>query len=190
MKKRKPSCAPYIVILLLAALLMVLVAFHTRGHILRYFYPLDYRVQVEAMAEEYELDPWLVFAMIRVESSFDARAESQAGACGLMQLMPTTAEWIAKTAGFELSEGEIWRSEINIRLGCWYINWLRDYYDGDMVAALAAYNAGMSNVDAWLADGLWDGELATRADIPFAQTRRYVGHVYESYDMYLRLYGE
>ena len=190
MNKNKPGCGPYIIILLIAALLLALTAFHFRGRILCYFYPLDYRAQVEVIAEEYEIDPWLVFAIIRVESAFDARAESHAGACGLMQLMPSTAQWITKTAGFEIGEGDIWLPKTNIRLGCWYIDWLRDYYGGDMVAAVAAYNAGMSNVDAWLAEDLWDGTLSAIGHIPFAETQRYVRHVYESYDMYRKLYGE
>jgi soluble lytic murein transglycosylase len=165
-------------------------AFYCREHLLRYIYPLHYRGQVEALADEYEIDRWLVFAMIRVESGFKARAESFAGARGLMQLMPATAGWIVETAGFDMTEADIWQPEANIRLGCWYIDWLRDYYDGDLVAGMAAYNAGMSNVDAWLAEGLWDGTLETLADIPFAETRRYISHVYESYDIYRKLYAE
>jgi soluble lytic murein transglycosylase len=174
----------------LAAVLLFIGAFHYRERVLRYFFPLDYRAQVEAMAEEYGLDRWLVFAIIRVESAFDARAESRAGACGLMQLMPSTAAWIVEMAGFEMTEDDIWRSEANIRLGCWYLDWLRDYYQGDMVAGVTAYNAGMSNVDAWIMDGLWDGTLDALSDIPFAETRRYVSHVYENYDIYRKLYGE
>ena len=190
MKKNKPGCGPYIIILLIAALLLALTAFHNRERMLRYFFPLDHREQVESIADEYEIDRWLVFAIIRVESGFDERAESRAGARGLMQLMPSTAEWIVEMAGFEIAETDIWQVEANIRLGCWYIDWLRDYYSGDMVAGVAAYNAGISNVNIWIEDGLWDGTLEKLSDIPFAETRRYISYVYESYDMYRKLYAE
>jgi soluble lytic murein transglycosylase len=105
-----------------------------------------------------------------------------------MQLMPSTALWIMKAAGFEMTEADIWRPENNIRLGCWYLDWLRDYYNGDLVAAVAAYNAGISNVDSWLEKGLWDGALETLSAIPFAETRRHIKNVYESYNMYRILY--
>ena len=191
MRKNKPGCGFYLLVFLLAALLLLAMAFfHNRERILHYFFPLDYREQVEAIADEYEIDRWLVFAIIRVESGFDSRAESRVGARGLMQLMPSTAEWIVEMAGFEITENDVWQVEANIRLGCWYIDWLRDYYSDDMVAAVAAYNAGMSNVNAWIEDGLWDGTLEKLSDIPFAETRRYVSYVYESYDMYRKLYAE
>ena len=190
MNKKKSGCGFYLLIALLAAALLFIGAFHYRERVLRYFYPLDYREQVEALAAEYELDRWLVFAIIRIESAFDPNAESRAGARGLMQLMPSTAAWIAETAGFALTEDDIWQPEANIRLGCWYIDWLRDYYHGDMAAGVAAYNAGISNVDAWLEEGLWDGAPDALAGIPFAETRRFISHVYESYEMYRKLYGE
>jgi len=190
MNRHKPGCGFYLLLVALAALLLLIGAFHYRDRIIRYFFPLYYQQQIEAIADEYQIDRWLVFAVIRVESAFHARAESRAGARGLMQLMPSTADWIMEMSGFEMSEEDIWRPEANIRLGCWYIDWLRDYYHGDMVAGLAAYNAGMNNVNAWLANGAWDGSLEKLADIPFAETRRYLSYVYESYDMYRKLYAK
>ncbi|MCL1905998.1 MAG: lytic transglycosylase domain-containing protein [Clostridiales bacterium] len=190
MNKNKPGCGLYIMVAVLAAAGLFIGLFFCRGPILRHFFPLDYREQVEAIAGEYDIDPWLVFAVIRVESSFNEAAESHAGARGLMQIMPSTASWIADTAGFGPVEEDIWLPEINIRLGCWYIDWLRDYYSGDTVAAVAAYNAGISNVDGWLAKGLWDGTPKTLDNIPFAETRRYITHVYESYEMYRKLYEQ
>jgi len=190
MDKKKSGCLWYLLIAFLAAAMLFIGAFHYRDRIARHFFPLDYREQVEALSAEYELDRWLVFAIIRVESSFDARAESRAGACGLMQLMPSTAVWIVDTAGFEMTEADFWQPKNNIRLGCWYIDWLRDYYSGDLVAGIAAYNAGIGNVDAWLKEGLWDGALETLSNIPFTETRRHISKIYESYDMYRRLYAK
>ena len=190
MGKLKSGFGVKVLLLMLAVLLLTIGIFYYRERILQHLFPLDYRSQVESIADEYELDRWLVFAIIRVESSFKARAESSAGARGLMQLMPDTAQWIVESAAFEMTEAETWLPQNNIRLGCWYINWLRDYYNGDMVAGVAAYNAGIGNVNAWLEEGLWDGRRKTLAAIPFAETRRFVKNVYDSYDMYRRLYGE
>ncbi|MCL1975571.1 MAG: lytic transglycosylase domain-containing protein [Firmicutes bacterium] len=190
MKKKHFGCGPYSLIMLLALALVLFAFFYYRQHILRYFYPLNYQAQVEVIAKEYEIDPWLIYAIIRMESDFKLRAESPAGARGLMQLMPSTAQWITEVAGFNLSEEDIWLPENNIRLGCWYIDWLRDYYNGDMVIAVAAYNAGMSNVNSWIASGVWNGNLQELSGIPFSETRKYISHVYESYNMYHNLYGE
>jgi len=184
------SRVSYLPVLLLAAAFIAVLLFSFRENLTHYFFPLHHREQVEAIAAEYGLDPWLVFAVIRAESSFKVYAESHAGARGLMQLMPSTAAWIIETAGFEMEEEEIWQPEANIRLGCWYIGWLRNYYDDDMAAVLAAYNAGISNVNTWLNNGVWDGTLENLDDIPFAETRRYLSYVYESHDMYGFLYGE
>lgn len=190
MRNKKRGYGFRLLLLLLLAALLVSLFFHYRERLALYFFPLDHREQVEALAAEYELDPWLVFAVIRVESAFKVNAESSAGAQGLMQLMPSTAEWIIEMTGFEMTARDIWQPEANIRLGCWYIDWLRDYYDGDMPAALAAYNAGISNVNVWLTEGIWDGSLKNLADIPFAETRRYLSYVYESRDMYSYLYDK
>lgn len=190
MRNKKRGCGFYFLLLLLAAAVLLSLFFQYRERLMLYFFPLDHREQVEAIAAEYELDPWLVFAVIREESAFKLNAESHVGAQGLMQLMPSTAAWIIEMAGFEMTLEDIWRPEANIRLGCWYIDWLRDYYAGDMPAALSAYNAGMSNVNAWLTEGIWDGTLKNLADIPFAETRRYLSYVYESYDMYRYLYDK
>jgi len=195
MVNRKISPAPrrrraYLPVLLLITAFFAVLLFSFRENLAHYFFPLHHREQVEAIAAEYGLDPWLVFAVIRAESSFKVHAESPAGARGLMQLMPNTAAWIIDTADFDMKEEDIWQPEANIRLGCWYIDWLRDYYEGDMEAALAAYNAGMSNVNAWLSGGIWDGTLKNLTDIPFAETRRFLRFVYESHDMYGFLYGD
>ena len=137
------------------------------------------------------MDPWLIMAMIREESAFDPSAESSAGACGLMQLMPETAEWVIGQAGFSMTlEDALWDPRSNIFVGVWYVHWLDlTYYDGNLPgAAIAAYNAGHSHVDEWLASGAWDGTLAEAENIPYAETRRYVQYVYRSYEIYQKLY--
>ncbi len=147
---------------------------------LRVRYPLEYGAIVHAHARNYRLDPALLAAVIYAESKFDANAHSAAGAVGLMQLLPDTAEGIAeRTGGKGFVASDLLNPEINVRYGCWYLRHLLDRY-GDERTALAAYHAGQANVDRWRAHGL---------GIQFAQTRYYVDRVERLKRIYARAYG-
>ncbi len=175
----------FIVIFLAAALLFV-----NREWLMNRFFPLTYSETITQYCQEYHVDYWLAMAVVREESGFDPNAHSSAGACGLMQLMPETAEWICQTINMDYEEDFLWQPEFNLRLGIWYLAWLSQQYDGNAVAAVAAYNGGKSNVDEWLSQGQWAGDLDHVADIPFAETRRFVQYVYESREMYIFLYDK
>jgi soluble lytic murein transglycosylase len=150
------------------------------GWYLRFRYPLRYEAIVRAHARNYRLDPALLAAVIETESKFDATARSAAGAVGLMQLLPDTAQGIAeRTGGAHFVPSDLLDPEINIRYGCWYLRHLLDRY-GDERTALAAYHAGQSNVDRWRRQGL---------GIQFAQTRYYVRKVERLKGIYRRAYG-
>ena len=157
-----------------------------------FFYPLYYSQEVKKAAEEFGIDPYLIFSVIKEESGFEADAHSSAGAEGLMQLMPGTADWIIAEMGLETSrEDAVWNPELNIRMGTWYLDWLiNTYYGGNIMAALAAYNAGIQNVDGWLKEGTWDGSLDKFADIPYTETKEYIADVCKNYQKYQKLYGE
>ncbi len=147
---------------------------------LRLRYPLRYEAIVRGHARNYRLDPALLAAVIYTESKFDASARSQAGAVGLMQLLPETAQGIAARtggAGFVVSDLE--NPEINVRYGSWYLRHLLDKY-GDERTALAAYHAGQANVDRWRAQG---------QGVQFAQTRYYVAKVERLKRVYRKAYG-
>ena len=100
---------------------------------------------------------YIVYSVIKVESDFDALAVSKKGACGLMQLMPSTYGWLTETRKEEM--GDIFSPGENIRYGTYYLSMLYKRY-GDWTYALCAYNAGMGNVDRWLSDGHFEIELA------------------------------
>ncbi|MDH4176855.1 MAG: lytic transglycosylase domain-containing protein [Thermoleophilia bacterium] len=135
---------------------------------LRARYPLRYEAIVIGHARNYDLDPALLAAVIYTESRFDARAESSAGAVGLMQLLPETANGIAlRTGGARFVASDLLDPEINVRYGSWYLRSLLRRY-GDLETALAAYHAGQGNVDRWRAQGL---------GVRFPETRAYVGKV-------------
>ena len=147
---------------------------------LRARYPLAYEHIVSAHARNYDLDPALLAAVIYAESRFDADVESSAGAVGLMQLLPDTAKGIAvRTGGAKFVVSDLRDPEINVRYGSWYLDHLRDHYDGDVRLALAAYHAGQGNVDEWLAQG---------SGIAFPETQDYVDEVERIRRVYARAY--
>jgi len=154
-------------------------------------YPLVYRSLIEKYAEEYNLSPAYVSAIIMNESSFNPKAQSGAGARGLMQLMPDTAEWIARKLQVEGYAFErMLDPESNIRFGCWYLNYLSRLFRGDPVAVTAAYHAGQGQVKIWLSDPLLseDGYTITRASLPEGPTKNYVGRVTRDYGIYQEKY--
>ena len=148
---------------------------------LRLRYPLEYTSIVRAHAENYELDAALIAAVIYRESRFDPNAVSEAGAIGLMQLLPDTAEGIAlNTGGSKFLVSDLYDPELNVRYGSFYLRRLVRKYDGDVELALAAYHAGQGNVDEWLSRG---------ERIGFAETREYVADVIELRGLYGKAYG-
>jgi peptidoglycan lytic transglycosylase len=148
---------------------------------LRGRYPLEYEQLVRANARNHDLDPALVAAVIYAESRFDPNVRSGAGAVGLMQLLPSTAEFIArKTGGKNFIVADLRDPEINVRYGTWLLGYLRDRYDGDVTTALAAYHAGPGNVDEWRRRG---------EGIVFPETASYVHEVERMRQVYAKAYG-
>jgi soluble lytic murein transglycosylase len=141
---------------------------------LRLRYPLQYEHIVRGHAENYDLDPALLAAVIYQESKFDAAARSESGAVGLMQLLPETARGIAmRTGGSAFRVDDLLDPEINVRYGSWYLRHLMDKYRSEE-KALAAYNGGQGNVDR---------------GIVFAETRQYVTRVGELKRVYRDAYA-
>jgi soluble lytic murein transglycosylase len=135
---------------------------------------------VRTYAHQQRLDPALLAAVIDTESKFKADARSSAGAIGLMQLTPQTAEGIAQyTHGSKFQLSDLTNPDINVRYGTWYLRHLLDKYQDERLA-LAAYNAGQANVDGW---------LARHEGIQFSQTRAYVDKVESLKKLYRRVYA-
>jgi soluble lytic murein transglycosylase len=146
--------------------------------------PLRHEDIIRQQAAAKHLDPALIAAVIYAESKFEPRT-SQAGAEGLMQLLPSTAQFLAKrSGGTAFVPSDLATPQVNIAYGSYYLRYLLDRYDGREVPAIAAYNAGETNVDRWLGGGR---DLAIAA-IPFAETRAYVTRVLDSRDRYRRQY--
>ena len=158
-----------------------------------YQYPLPamYRDLIEKYAAEYNLDPAYVSAIIRNESSFRPTVESGNGARGLMQLMPDTAEWIARklqVSGYAFERMN--DPESNIQFGCWYLNYLSRLFIGNPVSVTAAYHAGQGQVQVWLSDPLLseDGFSLPLSSLPDGPTKNYAGRVTRDYGIYKEKY--
>lgn len=149
-------------------------------------YPLRYEDEILASATRHGVDPYLVCAVIETESDWDASAVSDRGACGLMQLMPETAhDMVAKglVDGDSYDSGNLSDPATNIEIGCAYLSYLISYFNGSTDHAIAAYNAGMGNVDSWSDEG---GDLEDA--IRFPETQTYLARVTTALDRYRELY--
>ena len=146
-------------------------------------YKLEYTEYVKKYANEYNVDEYLIYAIIKAESNFEPNAESHRGAKGLMQLMYSTAEDISKRIGIELNEDNILEPDININLGTKYISMLIQKYN-NINLALAAYNAGSGNVDGWIEKGTLKSDGSDIENVPFTETNNYVRKILRDYEIY------
>lgn len=153
-------------------------------------YPMEYTDLICRYAEENDLEPAHVAAVILAESSYRADAVSSVNAQGLMQLLPSTAEWIAGKFGETYTEGCLFDPETNIRYGCWYLGFLMDRYDGDKACTSAAYHSGQGTVDKWLQDPQYSSDGKTLSTIPGSNADTYVSRILEYYDKYEEIYSE
>ena len=154
-------------------------------------YPVAYTDLIAQYAAEFSLDPYLVTAIMRCESSNDPAAVSKKGAIGLMQIMPDTGAWIAHKLDLDDSyqQQQLYDPAVNIRFACWYLRFLTNRLHQERTAIIAAYNAGHGSVEDWLSDPAYseNGRLNT---IPFPETERYLEKVTTAYDKYIVLYPE
>jgi len=170
-------------------ILLVIIAAGSFDAILKLVYPLKYKELVFRYAGEHNIDPYLVFSIIKAESGFDPDATSRKNARGLMQITDRTGNWGAEKLEIEnFITDDLYLPEINIRIGCWYISQLMKEFGNNMNLVISAYNAGSGNVSSWLKnkDLSRDGKELDR--IPFKETENYLKKVNKYYDMYKKLY--
>jgi soluble lytic murein transglycosylase len=152
--------------------------------------PLKHEDIIRQQAADKGLDPALIAAVIYQETKFRDRTSS-AGAKGLMQLMPGTAEFIAhKSGGTQFELRDLGTPQINIAYGSWYLRYLIGHYNGNQMLAVAAYNAGEDNVDKWVTRAGGPSNFNADSDIPFPETRAYVQGVLDKRDAYAHNYAK
>ena len=155
----------------------------------RLSYPRPFLDIAEAAAAEFDVDPLLIWAIMRQESRYDPEARGYAGERGLMQVMPSTQDWIAERLGEEISPGDGFSPAVNIRMAAWFLRFLLDYFDEDLELVIQAYNAGAGSVDSWQADPMVSNRDDLLRWIWFGSTREYLEGVSLNYRVYRELYA-
>lgn len=154
-------------------------------------HPQDYADLISQYATEYNIPTDIVYAIIKTESNFDPLAESSVGALGLMQMMPSTFEWLTGEEHLQehLPTSALRDPKVSIRYGTYYLLYLFRKFDYNWNTVFAAYNAGEGNVAKWLKDSNYSDGEGNLIEIPFPETAAYVEKVNHAIDTYRELYG-
>jgi soluble lytic murein transglycosylase len=149
-----------------------------------YFYDL-----ILPAAQEFNFHPLFLLSVVRQESAFEGFVRSTAGARGLMQIIPATGREIAQKLDWpeNYSDEDLYRPAVSIRMGASYLAEWRDRLNGDLYAALAAYNGGPGNAMSWQAQANGDPDLFLEV-VRFEETRNYIRGIFELYTIYRRIY--
>lgn len=183
-RRKKKSYGGIIFLIITIGVIITLICFavyalsNANKDLGKIIYPVKYEEYVEQSAAEYNLDKALVYAIIKTESNFNPNANSDAGAMGLMQIMPDTFEWLQhrKSGEVTMDSEYLYNPEINIEYGCRLLRFLLDKFS-DENTAVAAYNAGFGAVEGWLTDSEYSHDGITLYNIPYEETENYVDRV-------------
>ena len=152
------------------------------------FYPVRYDQQINDSSSRHGVDPYLVCAVIKCESDWNADASSSAGAVGLMQLMPDTADEVLNlglVSGKAYPASDLTDASVNIEYGCAYLSYLQRQL-GSTDEVIAAYNAGIGKVESWTSGSSPSTDLSTLIDYP--ETKAYLARVKQALSSYQTLY--
>lgn len=165
------------------------------NYIERKTHPKSYAEIISAASVEFDVPEYIIYATIKVESNFDPEAESSAGARGLMQMLPSTFEWLTKDhlrEDLPFPKKQLTDPEVSIRYGTYYLSYLYKKFDYNWNTAFAAYNGGEGNVAKWLKDPKYsdgDGNLVAFPK-EFKETENYVKKIHNAIETYRELYPE
>jgi len=184
------GCFTKFIILFILFILAILFFLNSQWF-MKLIYPQPYEETVFEAGKRFNVDPYLITAIMRVESKFDERALSAKGARGLMQIIPETGQWVAQELKYDnFTADMLYEPKHNIIIGTWYLNYLIKQFEGNEIAAIASYNGGETNVKKWIKKGVWSGEFSDAQNIPFKETRKYLYKVIMDYQTYKNLYQE
>ncbi len=180
-----------ITITIIILILIIAIIFLFRNNLLKIIYPKTYKEVVMIYEEKYNIDENLVFALIKSESNFNPKAISNSKAIGLMQLMEETAKEVAKKNHIEINEAnakeDLFDVYKNIEIGTCYLSTLMERYKNKELA-LAAYNAGIGTVDAWIEAKIIKSDGTDIENVPYKETNNYVRKILRDYKIYEDLY--
>ncbi len=189
--KRYGKALLFLVLGLVAAVLLALPLIRAGLHKLDLArYPQKYQELVEQYALENQVDPLVLYSVIRTESGFDPQAESNVGARGLMQITEETFWWIkSKIAPKEdLDFEDLYDPETNIRFGSYYLAACLNRYENDLATAAAAYHSGWGTVDGLLEQEAYSADGAVLHTFPYEQMKLYVYKITHAFQKYQTLY--
>ncbi len=146
-----------------------------------YIFPIKFQEEISESASVFNLDQAIIYSIINVESRFDKNATSSKGAKGLMQILPSTAKYLSEE--LEIDSFDLTDPKDNINLGSFYLSELLNRFE-NLETALAAYNAGPTNVANWLKDKRYSEDGKTLKDIPFSETKNYVNKFKTNFNYY------
>ena len=190
-KTRKKVNMLFRILFIIITVILILLSPTVFNKIIRKkMYKKEYSEYVSKYAKEYDVDENLVYALIKAESNFNAKAESGKGAIGLMQLMESTAQDVCKKTNLNISDedfrDELLEPETNINIGTKYLSTLIKKY-GNVEIAITAYNAGIGTVDTWIEKGIIKADGSDVENIPYKETNNYVRKILRDYKIYTNL---
>ncbi len=156
--------------------------------VMKKMYPLKYSEYIEKYSKEYNIESYMVYAIIKAESNFNENAKSTRNAVGLMQIMENTAIETANKMGLNVTKEDLFNPELNIKVGLKYFCNLLEKYNNNYYLAIIAYNAGIGNVDKWLEEGVIKKDASDIENVPFRETNNYVRKILRDYEIYTNLY--
>jgi soluble lytic murein transglycosylase len=187
-QRRRRTLGALVAIVVVVAIGLIVT--HVNHAVNEFGLPLSDASVIREQAKAKHLDPALIAAVIYAETKFEPRTSS-AGAEGLMQIEPETAEFLAKlSGGYRFTTSDLGTPSVNVAYGSYYLRYLLEHYEGNEMLAVAAYNAGLANVDKWRAKAHAEGGELTVDQIPFSETRAYVKRVLEAQKNYRATYGK
>jgi len=189
MKKNNSTAISLVLIIILSIILGIIIN-AVWNYIEIKNHPTEYSEIVKKYSVEFGVPERVIFATIKTESSFKSDAVSSAGAMGLMQMMPSTFEWLTSDEHLDeaLSTDALFEPEVSIRYGTYYLSYLAKKFDYDWSIVSAAYNAGEGRVAKWLENGEYTDENGKLKKIPIKETRSYVKKINDAIDTYTKLY--
>lgn len=177
-----------LILIILASAALFGMFFVSGKSVMKIIYPMKYTEYVEKYSAEYGIDPNLLYAVIKTESSFNPNAVSQADAVGLTQITPETLEWLQTKLGEEGKSLSLLDAETSIKYGAFFLSYLLNEFE-NADTALAAYHAGRSRVNGWLKDKSISPNGKTLENIPVKETAHYVKKVNKALNAYNNLYS-
>lgn len=186
MQQKSLRISPLLLLTVFAVLILFLALIPGKS-MLKSLYPIKYESIIEKYSEKYNIDETLILAVIKTESSFDPSSVSEAGAMGLMQVMPETHEWLSGKLGRDENPSVLFDEDTGIEYGTYLLRILLDEFH-NIETAIAAYHAGIGRVGEWLKDERYSSDGITLDVIPFKDTAHYVNKIKRAVQIYENLY--